>query len=411
MRFNFGKIACSLVLCSCLLGCSQVKEAVCSALDDDNEEVAVTQCDDSGVCCGAENLPADISEGGCPVGNASEYADEVAGSMNDSTADPVMYGANTGGNKFSLVDPGTNMTVETYQLPAGWQGTGRVLRPAKKSITWQSIFVHPQVGSAGFRNYSTSYDGVGPFRNSPIFQNGNLALGLLNDLSQYLNMQNIQVTSADFAPHDTPENRQTIQLARSKIAPGLQINFVPLQYHAKVTMTCNGQPYKADLVSNLLCWEYNAGRVMMHGICVQDSHGIVAPAAKMPQEQKAMLAILSSRWDDKQWKQYSEQSAIQQSQQLGEHYDRMNQIVQDKNAYISNIQNEMNQNNAATQDRVRKGWNEAITERTDVANPLNPGTTVTTDNNYNRAWTNSEGNVINTDSELYNPGVDWTQVK
>ena len=418
MRINFGKIAFSLVLCSCLLGCGQVKEAVCAALDDDAEETAAAQS-------------------GCAAGNAAGCAEEASGAVNGSAAEPNAYvgngggcdpgqgqllsantGANPGGNKYSLVDPGTNMVVETYKLPAGWQGTGQVVRPPKKNITWQSIFLHPQAGSVGFRNYSTSYDGVGPFRNSPVLQNNNLANGMLSDLRQFLNMQNVQVVSADLSPHDTPENRQTIQFAKSKIAPGIQINFSPLQYHAVVSMNCSGQPYKGDLVSNLLCWEYNAGRVMMHGVCIQNCYGVVSPVSQMTQERKAVLAILSSRRENPQWKQYSEQSAVQQTQQLSGHYDRMNQIVQDKNNYISNVQNEMNQNNAATQDRVRQGWHEAITGRTDVANPMNPGTAVTTDNNYNRAWTNSQGQVINTDSELYNPnsdqdlnGVEWTQIK
>ncbi|MBQ7567518.1 hypothetical protein IJT17_01795, partial [bacterium] len=433
--------AFSLLLCSCLVGCSQIKEAALSALDD-ADDASVAQTEGAGTC-GDESAEAmGIREGGCVVGTAGECANN-GGELNNGCEPDVFanddggeYGevqqlaANAGGKKgakaatkaggnvFSLVDQGTNLVVESYKLPAGWKGTGQVLRPPMKNITWQSIFVHPQVGSVGFRNFSTSYDGVGPYRSSPILQNNNIATGLLSDLRQFLNMQNVKVVSSSLSPHNTPENQQTIQFMKSKVAPSLRANFTPLQYHAVVSMTCNGQPYKGDLISNLLCWEYTAGRVTLHGISIQNSYGVVAPASQLPQEQKSVLGILASRQENPQWVQYGMQYTAQQNQQNNAHYDRMNQIVQDKNNYISNVQQHMNQSNAATMDRVRQGQHEMITETTDIANPYNPGYTVTTDNNYNHAWTNSNGEVINTDSTLYNPnsdqdlnGVDWTQIK
>ena len=133
-----------------------------------------------------------------------------------------------GANVFSLVDPATGLAVEAYQMPDGWQGTGQVIRPPMKNITWQSFFLHKRTGCVGFRNFSSSYDGVGPFLSSPLFQNNSLAAGLLNDLSIFLPMQNVQVDFSDMSLHDTPENRQIVQMLSSQLSPMLRTSFSPL---------------------------------------------------------------------------------------------------------------------------------------------------------------------------------------
>ena len=447
MRFSFGKIACSLFICSCLLGCGQVKEAVLLALDDDNDDVSAAQTEEAG-SCGGET--ANSAGGGCGAGNSGGCGSTAAGAADGSANAPDVYagsganpaqarqlaanqgaapGMNAGGSTFALTDQATNMEVEYYNLPAGWQGTGRVLRNPMQNLYWQSYFMHPQTGSVGFRFFSVTTHGTGPYRNSPILRNDMLATSILQDVQTCMNMplQNIKVVSSGFTPHDTPENREIIQYLKSQSAAGIETTYAPLQYHAVVSMNCNGQPYKADIISNLLCYEQSvakamvrssAPRIMLHHVNVQNSYGVVAPASQLQQEKKSVLAILASRRDNQQWAQYGLQYNSQQAQQQNAHMDRMNQIVQDKNNHISNIQQQMQQSNAATMDRVRQGQHEMITETTDIANPLSPGTAVTTDNNFNHAWTNSQGQVINTDSTLYNPnsdqdlnGVEWTQIK
>ncbi|MDO5297385.1 MAG: hypothetical protein Q4F00_12305 [bacterium] len=442
MRFNYGKIVCSLFLCSCLLGCGQVKEAISAALDDDDDDVVAVQTGEANGI-GGEAEVMGIREGGCVVGNADGYGgataencgpDSAGGLANSGMGTDVYVsngeapgqvqqvsanlGANAGGNNFSLIDQATNMAVESYRLPAGWQGTGQVLRPPMQSIYWQSYFLNQQTGSVGFRFFTVSSNGVGPYRNSPWLQKDYLAINILQDVQNFLPLQNVKVVSADFSPHDTPENRQMIQFMKSQNKAGIPTNYAPLQYHAVVSMTCNGQPYKADIISNLMCREQMIPRATVHNVTVQNSYGVVAPAAQLPQTKKAVLGILASRSENQQWVQYGMQYNNQQMQQGNAHFDRMNQIVQDRNNHINNVQQQMNQNTAATMDRVRQGQHEMITETTDINNPLNPGTAVTTDNNFNHAWTNSQGQVINTDSTLYNPnsdqdlnGVEWTQIK
>lgn len=409
MRFKYGKLALSLVLCSCLFGCSEQAREALGLNEDDDEEIAVTeQVDgqaDSTAATGGMNTPA---AGQNAYGQANNQ--NYGGQAQQVSAQAA--------NQFTLIDQGTRMAVETYSLPAGWQGTGRVLRFPGKPITWQSVFVNRQAGSAGFNNFTMSAQGLGPVRNSPILQNNTLAFELLKDLQSFLNMQNVKVTSSEFIPNDTPDNRQVIQMMKQNTSPLIQCSFQPVKYHVTFSLTCNGQPYKAEVVCSLLLVERNAGRVMMHDVINQSSSGLAAPASRMEQDSKAFAQIVNSCKKHDQFFQYGWNYNNQVNQQVAEQQSRMSQIIQDKNNYINNIQSQMNQSASATQDRVRQGWHEVITERTDMTNPYDPSSTVETNNNYNNAWVNSNGQVIDTDSNLFNPnsdpnlnGTDWTQIK
>ncbi|MDO5297386.1 MAG: hypothetical protein Q4F00_12310 [bacterium] len=323
-----------------------------------------------------------------------------------------------GANTFSLVDPATGLAVETYNLPPRWQGTGQVIRPPMKNVTWQSVFLHKPTGCVGFRNNSFNYNGVGPLLSSPILQNNNLAAGILNDLSNFLQIQNPQIEFAALDPNDTPENRQLLQMLGSRMSPMVSANYAALLYHAEVGMVCAGRPYKADFAVNMLGWEHMMGRFAVHGITVQNSYGVAAPTELIPQARKAMLNILATRRENPQWVQHCAQYAAMQNQASSEHHDRMRQIIREKDEYIDNIRREVNRNTSESMDRVRQGWHEVITGKQDKVNPYCPSTTVQTDNNYSYAWTNRYGEVINTDSVLFNPNeyrdlndVEWTQIK
>ncbi len=405
MRINYNKIAFSLLLCAGLFSNGQVAEAVSNAGNSADRNASVRTAVDSG----SSDTVLQLSN------NAGAKKGTQAGAKKGAKA-----AAKTNSQSFTLVDQATKMAVESYTLPAGWKGTGQVLRPPMQSIYWQSYFKNPQTSSVGFRFFTVSSNGIGPYRFSPMLQNDFLAYSILQDVQNYMKMplQDAQVVSSDFSPNDTPQNRQIIQFMQSQNRTGLPTNYAPLQYHAVVSMTCNGKPYKADIISNLLCWEQMNSRVAIHNVTVQNSYGVVAPVTQIQNARKIVGSILASRRENPQWVQYGLQYNNQQAQQSNAHYDNMNRIIQDKNNHINNVQQQMNQNTADTMDRVRQGQHEMITETTDVANPYNPGTTITTDNNYDHGWTNSQGQVINTNSVLFNPNenkalndVEWTQIK
>ncbi|MDO5296084.1 MAG: hypothetical protein Q4F00_05480 [bacterium] len=323
-----------------------------------------------------------------------------------------------GANTFSLIDPATKLVVETYKLPPSWQGTGQVIHPPGKDMTWQCFFLHKKTGCVGFRNYSVSYSGIGPYLSSPVLQNNNLAAGLLNDLSNFLQIEKAQIESSALESNDTPENRQIMQMMSRQVTPMIQANCAPLLYHAAVSMVCGGKPYEADLAVNLLCWEYMAGMFITHGITVQNSYGVAAPASLIPQARKAVLNIMATRRENPQWVQFCSQYAAMRNKMSSGHNDRMRQIIKEKDDYIDNIRREVNRSTSASMDRVRQGWHEVITEKKDIVNPYRPSTTVQTDNNYHYAWTNRYGEVINTDSVLFNPNeyrdlndTEWTRIK
>ena len=76
------------------------------------------------------------------------------------------------------------------------------------------------------------------------------------------------------------------------------------------------------------------------------------------------------------------------------------------------------QQRSASQDRISQGWSEAIRGESSHSNPYDSSSTVTTSNNYNHGWANSNGEVINTDDSNFNPNTssdynstEWTQIK
>lgn len=206
---------------------------------------------------------------------------------------------------FSLRDKDTDIQVEYYSLPEGWQGDGQVLRLPENQLIWQSVFLHPGTGSVGFQTFPlNSYSGAGPYRDSPVLRNDVLAAAMLDDLRKYLKMENVKTVSSELSPHDTPENRKLLENLKIYRYSGKKINSASLRYHAAVSMTCGGKPYKADLTADMICWDMQMVNKTIHSVCLQNCRGLVSPASKLPQEQQALQSILASRRDNPLWKEY-----------------------------------------------------------------------------------------------------------
>lgn len=287
MRISFGRLAFSILLCSCLLGCCQIKDGVCAV--SDGHAAADADAGGAGGLKGGEAAPeAYVGDDCCP---------------HPEPAPPD--NSKSGVQVFSLRDKDTDILVESYSLPEGWQGDGQVLRLPENQLIWQSVFLHPGAGSVGFQTFPlNSYSGAGPYRDSSVLRNDVLAAAMLDDLRRYLQMENVKTVSSELSPHDTPETRKLLENLKIYSYSGKKTNSASLRYHAAVSMTCGGKPYKADLTADMICWDLTIANNTIHSVCLQNCRGLVSPASKLSQEQQALQSILASRRDNPLWKEY-----------------------------------------------------------------------------------------------------------
>ncbi|MDO5296083.1 MAG: hypothetical protein Q4F00_05475 [bacterium] len=310
MRISFGRLAFSILLCSCLLGCCQMKEGVCAVSDGNSPADAAAGSAEEGVCGRELAAPAGVGEGVCDSGVASGLKGDEAASeayVGDGFCPEPVPPDNSkkGFQVFSLRDKDTDILVESYSLPEGWQGDGQVLRLPANQLIWQSVFLHSGTGSVGFQTFPlNSYSGTGPYRDSPVLRNDVLAAAMLDDLRKYLQMENVKTVSSELSPHDTLETRKLLENLKNYSFSGKKTNSVSLRYHAAVSMTCGGKPYKADLTADMICWDIQMVNKTIHSVCLQNCRGLVSPASKLPQEQQALQSILASRRDNPLWKEY-----------------------------------------------------------------------------------------------------------
>ena len=131
MHISLVRLAFSLLLCTCLLGCGQIKEGVCAVSDGRAAADAAAGSAEDGVCGRETASPAGVGEGG-PSG--------AAGGLKGGEAAPEAYvgddccpnpepappdNSKSGVHVFSLRDKDTDILVESYSLPRAGRAAGR----------------------------------------------------------------------------------------------------------------------------------------------------------------------------------------------------------------------------------------------------------------------------------------------
>ena len=107
MRISLVRLAFSLLLCTCLLGCGQIKEGVCAV--SDGRAAADAAAGSAGGLKGGEAAPEAYVGGGC--------------CPNPEPAPPD--NSKSGVHVFSLRDKDTDILVESYSLPRAGRAAGR----------------------------------------------------------------------------------------------------------------------------------------------------------------------------------------------------------------------------------------------------------------------------------------------
>ncbi|MBQ7528904.1 hypothetical protein IJT10_03255 [bacterium] len=337
-------------------------------------------------------------------------------------------------SEFKLSDNHSGLNVEYYNLPNNWRGAGRTIMLPNRHLTWQTIFVNDGDGTLCFRNGPLTFMGMGGWRNLPIMQNGNLLNGILSDLRPFLgNCQNINLIDSNFAPNNRANAaRQSGRLGQMMAM--MQVSVADFDFTGKLALLRQGRKCHAEICSSLTCQDMGGGflPIASSSVIVNCSYGCFAPEANFASNWSSFLGVLRSRREDgqfKKWlsnynsklvqsrKQVSQASRPSTQSNSGGRSSILDQAIQARDKAYRDLQSSIKRSNDLN-SKVAQGWCDVIRERTDMVNPYDPSQKVETNNNYHYAWVNREGEVINTDSCLFNPNTDydfnsteWTQIK
>ena len=332
--------------------------------------------------------------------------------------------------EFKLHDNRSGLNVEYYTLPNNWRGSGRTILLPDRHLTWQTIFVNDSDGTLCYRNGSLSFMGMGGWRNFPILQGGNLIYGILNDLGPFLgNCQNINLIESTFTPNNKANAaRQAGRLGQMMAM--MQVSANDFDYKGALTFLRNGQKYRGEIRSSLTGQDMGGGfsPFVSSSVVFTYSYGCFAPESNFASNWSAFQGILRSRRADEQFKKWlsNYNSQLLQSKKQANQASRpsprpssssLNRTIQARDKAYRDLRSSIKKSYDLN-SKINQGWCDVIRERTDMVNPYDPSQTVETDNNYHYAWVNRDGEVINTDSCLFDPNTDynlnsteWTQIK
>lgn len=337
-------------------------------------------------------------------------------------------------SEFKLSDNHSGLNVEYYTLPNNWRGAGRTIMLPDRHLTWQTIFVNDGDGTLCFRNGPLSFMGMGGWRNMPVMQNSNLLNGILSDLGPFLgNCQNFNLLENNFTPNNS--NNAARQAGRiGQMMAMLQVSVNDFDYKGRLTLIRQGQNYLSEIRSFLTCQDMGGGfsPFVSSSVIINCSYGCFSPAVNLSSNWSLFQGILRSRREDGQFKKWlsNRNSQLAQAKKQASQANRpsssssgsgrsssLNRAIQERDKAYRDLRGSIRRSSELN-SKIAQGWCDVIRERTDMVNPYDTSQKVETDNNYRYAWVNRDGEVINTDSCLFDPNTDynlnsteWTQIK
>ena len=111
---------------------------------------------------------------------------------------------------YCLVDPGTQVPIEKYTIPAHWVASGKVvwnLNDAGNAVLWAAKFCDPKNWAVAKICSPVTFGGTGGAMQNASLQNPNAMANLfLSDIQEVAGSTgNFQITSAKFSPCEIPD--------------------------------------------------------------------------------------------------------------------------------------------------------------------------------------------------------------
>ena len=398
--------ATALIGCSTLglWGCSEVKELAGDSLD------TVADVVDSVGDFGGRPEPA-----ASPSSAGQSKAGKTVKQKGSAPPKRLPASRNNSGQAhiYASFDPQTKLTVGYYSLPAGWQAKSTVVHNPAVHVFWRDVFLDSRSGAIGIYNSPIMIYALGSYRDQKLFKDKQaLAKVLGSDLQKaFRKVEGFQLTSCAMTPNKNPKVLQMAEIFR-RGAPG--IRFVPLRMEARYSFKQNGKTWKGGADADII-----ANDMPMPGLTVNMTNILGSLIYAAPQEQFAAHKTAFTDIADKsrmsaEWENYIQQDNARLSAQTLQQARSVQSTLDAAAAVITSGYAER----SARQDQISRGWSEAIRGVDTVADPFDSSRQVEISSANDHSWMNAHGEIINTNSTLFNPNQEagfnsqeWRQVR
>lgn len=321
---------------------------------------------------------------------------------------------------YCLVDPGTQVPIEKYTIPAHWVASGKVvwnLNDAGNAVLWAAKFCDPKNWAVAKICSPVTFGGTGGAMQNASLQNPNAMANLfLSDIQEVAGSTgNFQITSAKFSPCEIPDILDQLRKLVTLI-PNTS-NQQARIFEAEFTYKRNGKDWIAYCWTPVISYDYTAGWMLMHSaVLIMPSICTFESSAKTEFMEQVSRAV-TSRVENPKWSELTRNIRMQICDANNKRLANAREIFQRNMAEIRQIQMDSYRNRTETQDRVIGRWSEYIRDVQECPNPFDSSSKLVVSSNYDHAWINRNNEVFYTDS-TFNPNEssafnsqEWKEVK
>lgn len=327
-------------------------------------------------------------------------------------AERLLFAQNS---RFVMHDPKSDRDVESYTLPPGWKGFGKVslqMDPTGDNmLNWFSCLYSPQgakvyVESPALLKYAV------PVKNVPFMADPKLLADVMKkSLAQRAHCDNIKFESINIVDS---RDAELVKIAKGFAEVGRRTNPAskawPLEARGRFSYIRNGQKWLGESDIGIVAWE----TPMMGNVCstvmlFNSTVYRLCPEKAAASFLKDAKMIVKSRKIDPEWDKMVAQLRTDVASGNIEAARRRARIWQQTGDDIDKMRRDSWNKQQQSQDRISKKRSDQILEKVSAPDPFGSGRTVETNANAKHVWIDADGRQLNTEDGSYNPNSDRTK--
>ncbi|MBQ7503462.1 hypothetical protein IJT93_12270 [bacterium] len=356
-----------------------------------------------------------------PLGSVPPPGSEPA-CRSEASADPALPALTNSAlllaaqnSRFVMHDPQSGYNVESYALPPGWQGFGKVtlnMDPTGDNmLQWFSGFYNPQdskvyVESSAVLKYTVPINKV-PFMANPRL----LADVMKKSIAERAHYQDIKFESINII---NSKDAELVKIAAGFAKMGKSLNpnsrALPLEAQGRFSFFKNGEKWLGESDIGIAAWETPMlGGVYSTMMFFNSAVYRIYPEKSAAAVLKDAKTIVASRKIDPEWERLINQIRTDVGSGNIEAARKRAQIWQKTGEDIGKMRQDSWNKQQQSQDRISKKRSDQIRGVTSAPDPFGSGRTVQTNANAKHVWIDSSGRQLNTEDGSYNPNSDKTK--
>ncbi len=323
---------------------------------------------------------------------------------------------------YFLVDPQTQMPIESYRLPSDWSASGKVvwnISDKSNFVLWAAIFKDTRTGCRVKTCSAVHLSTFGPASSSPCAQNPQALVQMFqSDLCELTGQTSgFQPVSVSLKPTSDAGFRDKIQAAAGMM-PGVT-NCFGLEFSAVYSYLENGTKQRAMTTTPLVGYDCRSVFQMIGLLELVRPIISAGPDSEMDAFIKTLDDVIISCKPNPAWRQMYENLSMKISEEYRisstQATRRMCQSMeQARQSQMQSFRQRMNSSpsvgstSSDVNQRVSDMWSDCIRETEEHADPFDSGQSLIISNQHEHAWVNSSNEVVYSDNSLWNPNTDST---